>query len=240
MLATETKPAYIFLSNPAERKVLQRRGLELLKSARRYNLTIMLDKSARPLAQLVNEIARQEGRIMGFSPIMPNVRFVNIGKEKEDIIRRDWASLEGVSPLVCIEQLTAQKMTNLFGQENVDYLTQIFNPARSGRKIIVDDTCNSAITRQLAMKIASIMDPKSEYSFFEFLESSEDKEVFIGEGNYSPKLPWGKFFTLVADSADPKSFQVVVQNDSNLIYAQLVRKEIKILAHELTDPLQFV
>lgn len=145
-----------------------------------------LDKSARPLSTAFLEEWKQQ---FGDTP-HPQVRFLNIGTEKLPVIVR-WAKQNlpdpGEGGKYSIEEaVTAESLTAVFGEENVETIQTVLGNA--GSILIVDDLSHSGRSMRLAEAVIHAAKTGVKTTPFFILESPEDKAEFT-EKNL-PFLPW--------------------------------------------------
>lgn len=232
---------YKFLTKESQRETIKRRALDLVREAHGKDMVVFLDKSARPLSQMLITLYPY----VYPGEVRPAVRFVNVGSEKS------W-------PIICHlkrklghnysgrlrENLGALKSQSefieLFGQENTDYLRKLLQTEQAGgQRLVVDDLIDSGTTRAVALAILSVADRWNHYHFFPFLESDCDRSPFCDRGRV-PFLPWHSSCTLVVDAEieDDLSFRVNRQEGGwRLTQGLVVRRELHQLGREIiSDP----
>lgn len=224
---------YLAISNPNEREVLFRRSQEMVEAAKGMKAVVFLDKAARPLAYLYRKI-HQEIYPEGQRPL---IIFANIGSEKKDILERkvkryypDFCIKNGDIPLDYLRDRI--DLVKIFGVGNVKQLERLLLCSGTGEKMIVDDVQATASTSNLALRIASIVDPESDYTFFQFLESYKDRKTFTQKGHMYPFLPWHETHKFVDESKDPRSFLAQRLSSRDLIVARIMRAGLDRIVRE--------
>ena len=231
---------YELLCSRSQREVVKQRALDLAIASHGKSMVIFLDKTARPLYQLL----RVSYPIIYPKESLPTIRFANIGTEKGWSIRSHLKKVLGESyGGDLVENLEEIRDINdllcIFNRENVDYLVKTFKPSKAGEKrLIVDDLIDSGATKAIAIRILSCVDPQSRYKFFEFLKSDKDRKPFCS-GTIAPFFPWHSTYTLVHDQTvdgllDENSFKVQPERDTwRVERSRLVRDELRQLCEEL-------
>lgn len=235
------KLRYEFLKSKTQKEVIKRRALDLATAAHGKSMIVFLDKTARPLYQLL----RSSFSLVYPGEVLPRIRFVNIGSEKNNKIRSYIHEVQrgkyfGKLTDNLVEIKDKDDFVKIFGQENIDYLVDVFKPSKAGeRRLIVDDLIDSGATRAISMMILSIIDPQSLYYYFPFLESDRDRRSFCDFGGTAPSFPWHSTFTLVHDQTinnmlDENSFKVQRERDFwKVEKSRVVRHELRQLCDEL-------
>lgn len=231
---------YELLNSRSQREVVKRRALDLAVASHGKSMVIFLDKTARPLHQLLRECYP----IIYPKEPLPKIKFVNIGTEKGWSIRNHLRKVLGerysgdlVDNLGEIKD--RNDLSRIFNHTNVDYLVKLFKSSKAGeQRLIVDDLTDSGTTKAIAIRILSCVDPQSRYDFFEFLKSDKDREPFR-KGAIAPFFPWHSTYTLVHDQTadgllDENSFKVQPERDAwRVERSRLVRDELHKLCGEL-------
>lgn len=251
---------YEILSNPQQRDVIKRRGIDMVNYSVEADMVIFLDISARPLAHLYRKLFP----IIQPDIPMPKIKFLNIGSEKvmylqsystEDELggkTKDGKKVGGWTPPKLEPVLsyinTRDDLDYFFGQENVDQLTKVLEvDGKPKKRLIVDEVEFSGRTRAVAEKIVTATDRQNGYhAFFTFLETPEDREAFkvpdsMGTVN-NAALPWYGDDGLVEDMSrddydlsevDPYFITRRASDNSRRDYSLQVRKELEMLVDEI-------
>lgn len=207
---------YWVLGNPEQRRVLKRRGVDMVRQAEDAGMVIFLDKTARPLGDLFRAVFP----IVYPDRKLPKIRFTNIGGEKsgpiygkawhEHALEREANPDAPLKPppkfedsILSIE--TKVDLEELYGDYNIEQLVKVLGQTKSPEKrLIVDEVDYLGHTKVLAEKILGIIDPINTYSSFTLLESDEDKEKFKYTGRDAFKrkglvrasVPWHGYSVL--------------------------------------------
>lgn len=256
-----TSEDYAILTNPEQREVIKRRGIDMINDSIEADMVIFLDKSARPLSYLYRKLFP----VIKPDKPMPKIKFLNIGSEKvthlqsyapdEPPRKTETGSRLGVwtAPQVnpVLDDIhTIEDLNYFFGEENVDQLIRVLEVEDKPKKrLIIDDVEVSGETKAVAEKIIAAADRKNgSYAFFTFLKTPEDKEAFkvpdsMGVTN-SAALPWHGDDGLVEDIAkddyylfevDPYFITRRTSNSSGRDYSLQVRKELGMLVDEIKE-----
>jgi hypothetical protein len=235
-LETEApQQAYDILSNPIQREIIKRRTLDLVNAAENKDMVIFLDKSARPLSHLFRHVYPT----VFPDKRLPKIRYVNMGTEKGMNLR-----LDQIPEITSVENLKT-----IFGNENIEELQKTLESGEIPEKrLVIDDVEVSGDTRKRAEHIFKIIN-NSEYNFFFFLDSPEDKKLFP----YDPDpfddtvpivhaLPWYGNASIIRDRKfqdrrkmlENKSFRVAINEDPEARKYELnLRRELDMLAEEI-------
>lgn len=249
---TKTANRYEILDNSEQRAVLKRRGIDMVRDSIDADMVVFLDKSARPLAHLYRKLFP----VVFPDRLMPKIKFLNIGTEKMGPLysvawdrvnegqnmRKGLPKVDSVIPTIH----TQDDLASLYGKANVDLLEKILEVGDEPQKrLIIEDVENTGRTIKLAETVIAVVDPKSYYAHFTFLDSPEDKLAFkipdsFGRTNRAA-LPWHGDTGFV-EEIDPEyndfnidSSFVTRRADSNTgrNYSLEVRRELEILVDEI-------
>lgn len=209
----------------------------MVEAAKDCEMVIFLDKTARPLVTLFDDL----WSLVYPGSEKPQIKFLNIGNEKIQPIENYYSetlhhSVEDRN--VLIDSIKSKKdLEQYYGEENVVQLLDVLRKGNGGRRLIIDETSYTGKTQRLAERITKAVDPNSSYSYFNLLDSDEDKKPFV-EGR-AAFMPWHELRTLVSDknwvSLDERNklFHATVEKAPTWRKEGLqVRQELKMLAQE--------
>lgn len=210
----------IIESDPQVRTLLKQRALMMVRAAENKDTVYFLDQKARPLAYLFYKL----WPLIYPEKRMPQIRFLNIGSEKIDLLIRQFkknTTLPTFNPFP-IEILNSfEDLVEIYG---VTYVNELLSLLRSSKndenRLIVDDVASTSRTKLLSLKIMSIINSRVKtnhnYEFYEFIgnkdEDQKDRLLLTQDegikkiGRTKPYLPWDNNATLVSDNNIPYDF----------------------------------
>lgn len=188
---------YQCIVDPTQREVLMRRGLDLVRYAhdKDIDMMIFLDKTARPLHQFM---------ITLWPEIFPGqkhpaVKFVNLGTEKTELLRKFHYEILHVTPKVYSPSLNLhdqKELPAIYGLESINRLKAVLHSPTPQRRLVVDEISVSGRTIDLANTIFTLIDPKHSYKYFIFIDSF-CRLPFGGNSWQAAFVPWHSESTLV-------------------------------------------
>jgi hypothetical protein len=205
-------------------EALKRRAMEMVKAAEHMDMAIFMDQKARPLAYMFHKL----WPLIYPDKPRPKIRFVNIGGEKRTLLA-DYPKKKGIrgqSFLFPIKLLTdIDTLNDVYGSDNIQELSNILEIGKSStpeKRLFIDDTTSTGMTKELTNRMVEILDPINEYSHFAFIDTPEDRVLFTDPeyiresgGATKPYLPWVARETLVTSTIDPYHFIPQGQEGSN-------------------------
>ncbi|MDO8523137.1 MAG: hypothetical protein Q7S12_02535 [bacterium] len=234
---TESPEAKIF--NDQQSEVLQERTKELIEEIVyvKPQMLIFMDRGARPISWMLREAWDQYAAP---KQEMPQIRFVNIGREKGEYInfralpyREDYDSEK-------LYQEEVKKFWSKFDTEEskkyIDKLKKDIKPVtkknafdEGGGIMLVDDYSVSGFSLELARNFFEKNFPNLPKSYQLFLKK-QDEKVFSKENWLGTHLPWNtdKSYTLLSEDEDPEKFLATPEKDKALREKGLaLRREIE-------------
>ena len=193
--------------NRIQKEVLRERAQELVRLVVKgeYPCLIFLDNSARPLAWMFQEAWKK------YVPErkQPAIRFVNIGREKGDVI--NWESMGpykgDYNTNEEYENATKEFWSKLDSSEYLKKLKlsleEIFSESKNRSILLVDDYISSGFSIELARGFFRHNFPDIGIDSHSFLER-EDENVFSKERWNGTYLPWNgdKAYALLKEDTE--------------------------------------
>lgn len=233
-VAVEAPVEYKILAKDSQREVLKRRATELAAASRGKDSLLFLDRGARPIAYLYMKVFAQ----LYPGEKRPNIGFINLGSEKGRPI--DNATYRG-EPY----PTTTEDFSRLFGQENIQELTEYLTQKKDEKRLIVDDIEDSGATRKIAETLLPAVDPSNNYEQFTFIENPADRVRFSEADDFPdiplewydepihPATPWHRQASLVSDVDRNSFFTKPNPNPEERTAGIALRAELDKLASEI-------
>ncbi len=207
--------------NKEQIDVLRKRTRELVGEIikNEYSVLVFMDRSARPISWMIR--AAWDKYADG-KPI-PAIRFVNIGREKGDVV--GWSSSpdyyvdsedsNGIIPGEKKREIEKKFWSRLEGEDYLKSFKKGLEQEISGGKILlVDDYISSGYSIGLAKNYFRYHFPEVDVYGYSFLKN-KDEIVFSKKDWRGTHLPWNtdKAYTLLSEEDDASNVTAKVEKD---------------------------
>ena len=237
--ATEGIFDYQILRNHLQREVIKSTAITMTEQASYADTLVFLDKTARPLSELVRDLWPA---INGTRKLVP-IRFLNLGSEKVSILRNFAQESSHLAPQEAIDSYIGlikdkHSLEEVYGKENAKELFDMLKSCKGKNRLVIDEATDSGNTQKVAAARFCSADPENKYPFLTLHDPDLDRQPFMA--SYSPMTPWHSTLALVDDlRRERASFRVDrLENVEYYQKGRQLRKEFDALASEITSTMR--